>query len=127
MTSLSPILIGVNHSLNQNGWWFISVVNLVLNVRYLDVEDLGEDLADDLANFFGLNFNGVIFRWLGVNDVNHLSDIIGFIIQVEKVEWVNGHCGHGVESTREGVDCATDCDHEVVEVALVVHGEEKGA
>jgi hypothetical protein len=64
----------------------ISVVNLVLNVRYLHVEDLGEDLADDLANFFGLNFNGVIFRWLGVNDVNHLSDIIGFIIQVEKVE-----------------------------------------
>ena len=78
----------------------ISVVNLVLNVGYLDVEDLGEDLAENLANSSCLSIYGILSSVVFNND-KHLGDVVVGIIQVEQIERVNGQCGHGVEATRE--------------------------
>lgn len=78
----------------------ISVVNLVLNVGYLDVKDLGEDLAEDLADSSCLSIYGILSSVVFNND-KHLGDVVVRIIQVEQIERVNGQCGHGVETTRE--------------------------
>jgi len=78
----------------------ISVVNLILNVGYLDVEDLGEDLAKDLADIDSLSIYGIPSTGV-LNSDKHLGDVVARTIQVEQIESVNAQCGHGVEATRE--------------------------
>jgi len=49
-----------------------------------------------------------------------------FTIKTEDRETLNDDSGNGVETTREGVDCATDGDDQILKEALIVEIEEEG-
>ena len=107
-----------------------SVVNLILNIRNLNVEELSEDLAKDLAELEGVVGDSGVLSVL--HQSQHLKAIrvagvvIGglssgnFTIKVEDLESLDDNGGSGVETTREGVNGAADSDNQVIKIALTI-------